>query len=341
VRLKALYLPAGTAPPPGWEQPDFDDSGWRQPEVPEPVPAWQPGLPARSQPLWGALAGQDGDGTLFRVTFVAPAGEARLLIAADNWALVWLNGQPVGQTVDSFGGASLLTGRVRPGQNVLAIRGFNVAGFASPAMVQFLLSVVPQLQPDERVPLPVPASFPPGAATAAEVLLLDDPKLRRVRLDVKGLAYPPRPPLYRPDPGPLRGTTVLPWEAPELRPILGEHPDVTRAKLGIRCLREDGNLERELIDAQEQGRPTAGLYTRLRAELAQGCLDEARRQGFAPGPDLFIMCAPVIEEGKARIAEAVASALPKQRLAVRMEFSVAMQLCAENAWLLTWPLPPP
>jgi hypothetical protein len=106
----------------GWYRPSFNDSAWRAMPI---AKFWEE-------------CGEDYDGYgWYRTTFVAPkidtGKKAYLLVGAINHAAwIWLNGKKVGQkdmVINGWNTAFLLdvTRELKPGENKLAIRVYNLA----------------------------------------------------------------------------------------------------------------------------------------------------------------------------------------------------------------------
>ncbi len=84
--------------------------------------------------IWHTAKAADGEVRFFRKTFTVPAGvtEATLLVSGDNHATAYLNGAEVAKT-DAWADAAKarVEKQLRPGENVLAIRGKNDDGVAA------------------------------------------------------------------------------------------------------------------------------------------------------------------------------------------------------------------
>ncbi|RMH00902.1 MAG: hypothetical protein D6702_12755 [Planctomycetota bacterium] len=128
-RRPATWAWTLTEPPPGWEQPDFDDSAWAR----GPGGFGRAGTP-------GAVIGTEwtGDRIWLRRSFVwrgpLPAGAPHLLIHHDEDAEVWLNGVLLARLpgyTTSYELAPLgpeFRSALRQGRNVLAVRCRQTAG---------------------------------------------------------------------------------------------------------------------------------------------------------------------------------------------------------------------
>lgn len=84
--------------------------------------------------IWHTAKAADGEVRFFRKTFTVPAGvtEATLLVSGDNHAVAYLNGAEVAKTDDWAQPAKArVEKQLRPGENVLAIRGKNDDGAAA------------------------------------------------------------------------------------------------------------------------------------------------------------------------------------------------------------------
>jgi putative heme-binding domain-containing protein len=99
--------------------------------------------------IWHPNDGQPpsgGEVRLFRKTFTVrgEATKAVVAVAADNQATVWLNGQPAGRS-DSHERAAYsdVTSRIKPGENVLAVRAVNNDGPAG-VLVSLEITSAPQ-----------------------------------------------------------------------------------------------------------------------------------------------------------------------------------------------------
>ena len=84
--------------------------------------------------IWHTAKAADGEVRFFRKTFTVPAGvtEATLLVSGDNHATAYLNGAEVAKT-DAWAepAKARVEKQLRPGENVLAIRGKNDDGVAA------------------------------------------------------------------------------------------------------------------------------------------------------------------------------------------------------------------
>lgn len=119
---------------PGWTTIDFDDSRWPTPAGPHPD-AWSGGDPIvwspdpSALPLWSA---PQEPAAYLRRTFDVPADAPRPVVAfieADDDYALYLNGERIAENQDRRltvpGEAYDVTAHVRPGRNVVAIKGID------------------------------------------------------------------------------------------------------------------------------------------------------------------------------------------------------------------------
>lgn len=131
-------------PSQGWNtDPDFDDSRWMAPTVPDSGYAE---YALRATPIWARSVGCGGDApsdVWFRSTWVMnePLPKVALLrVSIDDDASVWLNGHPVVVDQDSCSATdprpSDVSSYLRAGRNLLAVRAHDCGGDCRAVSVQ-------------------------------------------------------------------------------------------------------------------------------------------------------------------------------------------------------------